>query len=286
VDWNINEPSHLQNGNLTNYLGADGRVNSIVQGHDGRIWITRSRVHDDKGPLCEVKGASLLCYGKADGITPPYAVPLAEDSEGNLWIGSVNLLIRWRAGSSTAFTPSKARSGEGLSGIQAIAADSNGSVWSGMDRRGPGQGLQQWVHGVRKPINPTLDQSALQVSALFLDHENALWIGTQDQGIYRLNGDKVDRFSSADGLSGDSVSGFYEDQEGNIWIATSEGIDCFRNVRVTTFSTRQGFSTNLVDSVLAARDGTIWIGNHGALGLFVETGCHSSNCLTVYSARK
>ncbi len=46
--------AHLQNGNLTNYLGADGRVNSIVQGHDGRIWITRSRVHDDKGPLCEV----------------------------------------------------------------------------------------------------------------------------------------------------------------------------------------------------------------------------------------
>jgi signal transduction histidine kinase/ligand-binding sensor domain-containing protein len=258
--------AHLENGNLTNYLGADGRVNSIVQGHDGRIWITRSRVRDDKGPLCEVKGASLRCHGKAEGITPPYAVPLAEDSEGNLWIGSVNLLIRWRAGSSTVFTPSKARSGEGLSGIQAIAVDSNGSIWSGMDRRGPGQGLQRWVQGVRKPLNPTLNQSALQVNALFLDHENALWIGTQDQGIYRLNGDKVDRFSSADGLSSDSVNGFYEDHEGNIWIATSEGIDCFRNVRVTTFSTRQGLSANLVDSVLAARDGTIWIGNHGALG--------------------
>ena len=86
--------AHLQNGNLTNYLDADGRVNAIVQGHDGRIWITRSRVHDDKGPLCEVKGTSLRCYGKDDGITPPYAVPLAEDTEGNLWIGSVNLLIR------------------------------------------------------------------------------------------------------------------------------------------------------------------------------------------------
>ena len=258
--------AHLQNGNLTNYPGADGRVNSIVQSHDGRIWITRSRVHDDKGPLCEVKGASLRCYGKADGIPFPYAVPLAEDSEGNLWIGSVNLLIRWRAGSSTTFTPSKARSGEGLSGIQAIVADSNGSIWSGMDRRGPGQGLQRWVHGVRKPLNPTLNQSALQVSALFLDRENALWIGTLDQGIYRLNGDKVDRFSSADGLSSDSVTEFYEDREGNLWIATSEGIDCFRNIRVTTFSTRQGLRANLVDSVLAARDGTIWIGNDGTLG--------------------
>jgi signal transduction histidine kinase/ligand-binding sensor domain-containing protein len=258
--------AHLQNGILTNYLDADGRINSIVQGHDERIWFTRSRVRDDKGPLCEVEGASLRCYGKADGIPSPYAVPLAEDSDGNLWIGSVNLLIRWRAGSSTVFTPSETRSGEGLSGIEAIAADSNGSIWSGMDRRGPGQGLQRWVHGVRKPLNPTLSESALQVSALFLDHENALWIGTEDQGIYRLNGDKVDRFSSADGLSSDTVTGFYEDREGNIWIATSEGVDCFRNVRVTTFSTRQGLSANLVDSVLAARDGTIWIGNHGALG--------------------
>lgn len=258
--------AHLQNGNLTNYSGADGRVNSIVQGHDGRIWITRSRVHDDKGPLCEVKGPSLRCHGKADGIPSPYAVPLAEDSEGNLWIGSVNLLIRWRAGSSTVFTPSETKSGEGLSGFQAIAADPDGSIWGGMDRRGPGLGLQRWLHGVRKPLNPTLSKSPLQVSALFLDHENAMWIGTQNQGIYRLNGDKVDRFSSADGLSSDTVNGFYEDHEGNMWIATTEGIDCFRNVRVTTFSTRQGLSANLVDSVLAARDGTIWIGNHGALG--------------------
>lgn len=135
-----------------------------------------------------------------------------------------------------------------------------------LDRRGLGLGLQRWMHGVRKPLNRVLNEKALQVSALFLDHQNALWIGTQDQGIYRLNGDKVDRFTSADGLSSDSVTGFYEDREGDIWIATSEGVDCFRNIRVTTFSVRQGLSSALVDSVVAARDGTIWIGNHGALG--------------------
>lgn len=257
--------AHLQNGNLTNYLDANGRINSIIQSHDGRIWITRSRVHDDKGPLCEVKGTALRCYGKADGITSHYAVPLAEDTEGNLWIGSVNLLIRWRAGSSTVFTPTETRSGEGLSGVQAIAAGSDGSIWSGIDRRGPGMGVQRWLNGVPSPHNPALSKSALHVSALFVDRENALWIGTEDQGIFRLNGDKVDQFSSADGLSSDSVSAIYEDTEGDIWIATTEGIDCLRNLRVTTFSTRQGLSANLVDSVLAARDGTIWIGNHGAL---------------------
>ena len=128
--------AHLQNGNLTDYLGADGRVNSVVQSHDGRIWITRSRVRDDKGPLCEVKGTELRCYGKADGIPSPYAVPLAEDSEGNLWIGSVNLLIRWRAGSSKIFTPSKERGGEGLSGIKPLRPTRtvrSGAEWTDAD---------------------------------------------------------------------------------------------------------------------------------------------------------
>jgi signal transduction histidine kinase/ligand-binding sensor domain-containing protein len=256
---------HLQNGSLTHYLDAGGRINSIVKAHDGRIWITRSRVRDDKGPLCVVTDTSLRCHGKADGITLPYAAPLAEDSDGGLWIGSSSLLTRWKAGSSTLFTPPETRGGEGLSGIQALAAAPDGSIWSGMDHRGPGLGLQRLVHGMRKPLNSKFDGSTLRVSALFLDRENALWIGTEDQGIYRLLGDKVDRFSSADGLSSDTVSGFYEDREGNIWIATAEGIDCFRDLRVTTFSTRQGLSANMVDSVLAARDGTIWIGNQGAL---------------------
>ena len=53
---------------------------------------------------------------------------------------------------------------------------------------------------------------------------------------------------------------FYEDREGNLWVATTKGIDCFRDVRVATFSTREGLATPEVDSVLAARDGTVWIG--------------------------
>jgi len=68
-----------------------------------------------------------------------------------------------------------------------------------------------------------------------------------------------------DGLSGDSVYRFYEDREGNLWVATTKGIDCFRDVRVATFSTREGLATPEVDSVLAAQDGTVWIGGADAL---------------------
>jgi hypothetical protein len=191
---------------------------------------------------------------------------LVSDSDGNLWIGSSDVLTRWRSGSSTTYVNSALKSAQGLSGVGALAATPEGSLWIGIGRRGAGLGLQQLVQGVWKPfLTPKLNGSTLEVTALFLDRENSLWIGTADQGVYRLYDGKVDRFFSADGLSSDSVSGFYEDREGNLWVATSEGIDCFRNISVVSFSTREGLSANLVESVLADQAGIVWIGNHGAL---------------------
>jgi signal transduction histidine kinase/streptogramin lyase len=141
---------------------------------------------------------------------------------------------------------------------------------------GRGLGLEQVVQGAWKPfVTPELDGSTLDVAALFLDREDALWIGTENQGIYRIHGHKLEHFNSADGLSGDSVNKFYEDREGNLWVATSKGIDCFRDLRVATFSTREGLATEEVDSVLAAQDGTVWIGGSGALDAVHQDGVSS-----------
>ena len=258
--------ARFKDGSLINYTDAPGRINAILKHRNGTVWLTRSRVHDGGGPLCQVVDTNLRCYGKADGIAPPYAGPLVDDQEGNLWIGSASVLTRWRAGSSTTIEPPGLKRAEGLSGVKALAVTRDGSIWAGMNRRGPGMGLQHLSQGVWKPfVAAKLDGSTLEVTALFSDHKGTLWVGTTDEGIYRINEGKTDRFSSADGLSGDTVSDFYEDREGNLWVTTSEGVDCFRDIPVISFSTHEGLSANLVYSVLAARDGTVWIGNHGAL---------------------
>jgi ligand-binding sensor domain-containing protein len=126
--------------------------------------------------------------------------------------------------------------------------------------------FKQLVQGKWKPsVTNELDGSTLEVSALLLDRENTLWIGTTNEGIYRIRGRDVDHFRGANGLSSDSVNGFYEDREGNLWVATSKGIDIFRDLRVVSFSSSEGLSADVVNSVLGSRDGAIWIGNPGAL---------------------
>jgi ligand-binding sensor domain-containing protein len=145
--------------------------------------------------------------------------------------------------------------------VTGIAAAPDRSVWLGFAIRGPGLGLQKAVNDVLTPfVTPELNSSSLIVNTLFLDRQNSLWIGTGSQGIYRIHGHTVDHFGATDGLSSNFVTAFYEDREGDLWIATSRGIDCFRDLRMTSFTGGEGLPMEEVDSVLASRNGTIWAG--------------------------
>jgi len=66
------------------------------------------------------------------------------------------------------------------------------------------------------------------------------WVATANNGLYRIHGDNADHFGLGDGLSGNSVTNLYEDQEGIIWAATSNGIDNFWDPWVTTYSETEG----------------------------------------------
>ena len=46
----------------------------------------------------------------------------------------------------------------------------------------------------------------------------------------------MDHYDQTKGLSGDSVWALFEDREGIVWAATTNGIDSFRDPPVATFS--------------------------------------------------
>jgi len=254
----------LRNNNLFNFENAHGRINAILQDHAGQIWATRSRPRESPGGLCQAAGQELQCFGTANGMDLAFGGPLLEDNLGNLWVGSSRELLRWKSTDWNAYFQKQLKQYAALSGVEALAPDENGTLWVGFGKKG--LGLQKLVQGVPKAaVLPGVDASNLQVTTLFVDRDQALWIGTFDDGVYRFHGDSVDHFRSEDGLSGNTVDGFFEDREGNLWVLTTKGVDIFRANRVASFSVREGLAADLVDSVLASRDGTIWIGNHEAL---------------------
>ena len=257
--------ANLKDGVLKSIPGTSGRVNSVIQDRQGVIWFARSRVQDASGPLCKVT-TTLKCYGKADGIPFPYAGPLTEDPLGNLWTGDPTEMARWKPGSVAIFPIKTHKSNEGLNGVAALVFAGDGSLWVGIGRKGRQLGLQQFLRGKWASFREKkLDGETLSVTALYRDRQNTLWVGTEDQGIYRIHGNDVDHFGAVDGLSSDGINAFFEDREGNMWVATSRGVECFRDLKVTSLTAQEGLGGNRPGPLLAAKDGTVWIGNHAAL---------------------
>ncbi|RZU35155.1 two component regulator with propeller domain [Edaphobacter modestus] len=266
--------AHWQNGNLR-YPKVRGFIDAILEDHKGVIWTVRTRIRN-VGPLCRVTENIVRCYGTADGIPMPHAGALIQDDQGGFWLGSDTTLLHWRAGHSESYIQPGLSAAKGLAGVQAIAKNANGDLWMGMVVNGPGLGLQQLSNGVIKPfVTRELDGSTLNVNVLTPTRGDGLIVGTQGQGIYRIQGGKVDHFSVAQGLSSDTINSIFEDREGDLWVATGKGLDCFSNRTVLSFSSQEGLSADRVNSVFASSDGTIWIGNRYGLD-FIRGGKVSS----------
>jgi len=254
--------SHWVNGHLINVVPS-GRTSHIVEGRNGTIWFT-TQTGAITGRLCQIAGAGFRCYQQTDG-TPANPTTVAEDLKGNLWVGGRSEVVRWQPHSHDVYTTEGLSSNQDQIGVTSLAPSSDGSVWVGMAFSGAGIRLQQLMQGLWKPFASPPFTNTLQISALLLDRQGTLWIGVYSQGIYRVRDGKVEHFGSSDGLSADLVHNFYEDQEGNLWVATTAGLDLFRDVRVASFAPNQGLDIGEVDGVLAARDGTVWIGSDSAL---------------------
>jgi len=259
--------SHFQDGKLIDYSPVAVGISSIIEDHAGTIWVARYRIRDEKGPLCRVAGNSLQCYGKADGIPAHYAVGLAEDRLGNLWVGSP-VLFRGRPGSFETYFAKELKPFEGNPGVTDIAAGPAGSIWAALQGVGPKLGLQHYADGQWSSyVVPGFDGASAEVHTLLFDRDGSLWAGTQKQGIYRIHDGVAENYRAVDGLSGDTINGFYQDHEGNLWVATEGGLDFFRDTRVVDFSMRDGLSTNATASVVARQDGSVWIGNQGSVDI-------------------
>jgi signal transduction histidine kinase/ligand-binding sensor domain-containing protein len=256
----------LRNGQLVHYPQINGRIESVVEDANGGVWLVRTQSTDGKGPLCNIKDESVQCYGEANGIPFPLAIQLQSGSAGELWIAGYDELCKWTPQSATTYFRRAHQHPETFASLKGIATTTDGAVWAAIDRSQPGLQLQYFTHGTWSTRDyPAINVNNTDITTLFVDRDNMLWIGTAHHGIWRIRENDIDHFGNIDGLSSDAVGHFYQDMEGTVWVVTSEGVDNFRDLRVTTFSTREGLSAAGASSVLAAHDGTVWIGNFEAL---------------------
>jgi len=237
-------------GKLTNYRELDAQaIWSLLEDREGTVWVAGQG--NPLGKLCAIRSGNLRCYGE-DGRFGQYIDTLYEDRGGNLWVGGIAGLWRWKPG-PPKFYPMPDR-------VRALMEGDNGAL------------VVVTYSGIRQLVEEKLTAYPLPAADLrftpngiLRDRDGGLWIGTVERGLVHVHHGRMDVFERSDGLSGDFIESLFEDREGNIWVATLDGLDRFRDLAVSTISIKQGLSNSAVMSVLAARDGSVWLGTLNGL---------------------
>ncbi len=239
---------------------VEGRPIALAEDNKGAIWSALSRVPDGRETVCSVQHSQVTCYGQPNLQFTSFT-SIQMGTEGGFWLGSSYGLCQWLPGQAAdCYLQDALKPLNGLTGVNALLTARDGTLWVGIGRAGKELGLGTLVNGKWQPVDVTgMDTSTWSVTSLMQDREGAVWVGTEDQGLYRIRAGNAEHFGTTDGLSGKHVSAIYEDREGIIWVCTSGGLDSFRRLAVSVFSTREGLPTDDADAVLPARDGSIWI---------------------------
>ncbi|HKN20012.1 MAG TPA: two-component regulator propeller domain-containing protein [Terracidiphilus sp.] len=269
---------HLKGRIVTSQFQLDGlrSLQIISEDPDGSLWVVRGSNTISDQPLCHVTDHAVRCFGKADGIPISPVNSILADGKGGFWLGGQTALVHWHSGVSESYPIEGLKSNAGRTGIGSLALGPDGSLWAGTFRGGPRRGLGRLIKGVFQPfITPGFDGSKLSVCSMIFDRDGNLWVGTEGQGIFRIQGTLVDHYGRAEGLSSDTVSAVFEDREGILWAAAPDGIDNFRDPQVTSFSASEGLGDRPM-GVLAGRDGAIWVASTGSLDRIEKNGAISS----------
>src|SRR5262249_8870227 len=137
-----------------------------------------------------------------------------EDRMGNLWMGGIDRLWKWRPEPATAIpTPDE--------DVQGFAEEPDGTLLIATRK-----GIRALAPGAAQAVPVAGSGWSLRSRVLLRDRDGALWSGAVD-GIVHIHDGRTDRYTHADGLSSDDVLQFFEDREENIWVATQDGLDRF-----------------------------------------------------------
>ncbi len=189
---------------------------------------------------------------KKDGLASDLILPIFQDSDGGIWLGSDQGLMHMKDGQLTTYTT---KQGLPDNFVFSIAQDRSGRIWIGTRR-----GLASLSEG-KITVSPEI--SSIFVLCTYIDRAGELWVGTRN-GLSHFSKGRVRTYKTEDGLSSNNVVAIFEDVKGVMWIGTSGGgVNRFEAGRFTALTSHDGLGSDVVWSIYGEPDGTLWLGTSG-----------------------
>lgn len=207
------------------------------------------------------------------GMPSDASVNIIQSSQGYLWIATYNGIVRFDGQRFSSFDHKVGTSLDLSNQIQGLAEDDDGNIWFATLQGIVGYNNNKFF---RSPALNDLNNKLVE-TLFFDKHSKRLWIGTNANGIYSFDGEQLTHFPEYFALSKAIVNTIHADEHNNIWIGTEGGDIIRYSNRVferigssNMFGSVTSFYTNSSGRVWIATGNGVYTYELGKLNRFAE----------------
>jgi ligand-binding sensor domain-containing protein/two-component sensor histidine kinase len=259
-------------GHFNHFGSAQGLSNGFVRAifEDGqrRLW-----VGTDRGLFAFRKGRLDRVDAK-NGLPSINVYSISEDWHERLMIGCTDAS---NAMGILAFDPHgraiwyKASQTAGDQRVWLLHRARNGELWIGAGRQlwrwpigyvGDLFATQGIVHPLATALSSVWRPKPITVTSLEEDSGGNLWLGTSNEGVFRIDDRGTTHFDALTGLSDNSVQSMLQDLHGNLWVGTANGLTRLRESAAGVVMAANE-SPLSIKTVYQSSDGTLWATSSG-----------------------
>jgi ligand-binding sensor domain-containing protein/signal transduction histidine kinase len=219
------------------------------------------------------KTGPLHVYRTEDGLPAVQIYRLFEDSRGDVWISSISSptrgLSRFDRRTGRLFDLGKS---PGLPSpvndlVRSIAEDLSGNVWLAFN-----SGLARYASGVVSFFGAGEGLPTGAILDMHVDRSGRLWLASERAGLILVERPSESRptfvrYTTANGLSSNSLAAIVEDRDGYLYVGGGNGLDRVDPTtgRVRHFTQADGLSPGVLKAAFSDRHGVLWFGMSNGL---------------------
>lgn len=149
--------------------------------------------------------------------------------------------------------------------ISSIAIDKNGNIWFGTDEGG----VTKYTGSTWITYNELSNKT---INTITIAPDDKIWFGTNGYGIYIFDNSTWLNYTTLNsGLVSNRINNIKFDTQGNVWIATNNGVSKFNGINWQTITTENGLIDNNVSSIAIDHKEKIWFGTNNGVSEFNGT---------------
>jgi len=201
------------------------------------------------------------------------------DSKARIWLGLLGEAVDMFDQESLTFENfgpnSNRRDRIDFPNVMAVMEDSDGDIWFGTE----GEGvyiMDSETDRMLRITNDSITEITRQgiIKCFYQDRWGKVWIGSEGQGLYSFDKKNytMKEFTVENGLPNNMIQSIVEDNQGNLWIGTSNGLSMFnpKTESFRNFIEEDGLSGNEFNpnAFIQLSDGRLATGSTNGLDIF------------------